>query len=248
MNDKEKFNKETEKYFEQENLELGPWTSESMVNDPKHLAFVLSRYKFVAKMLEGRESVLEVGCGDAFGVPVVAQAVGRLYTIDWEERLINDNLKRLHFLNNVEFIQSDINLAPISTVTVDAIYNIDFIEHLNPRQEEQVMKNMVASYAKKEDAVMIIGTPNLSAAKYASPQSEALHINLKSYDTLKELLGRYFYNVFMFDMNDEVLHTGYAPMCQYLWGIGVGLKSVGEYLGWGSKHSNFMGNGGLQKE
>lgn len=70
---------------------------------------------------------------------------------------------------------------------------------------------------------MVVGTPNLTAAQYASPQSEALHINLKSHDTLKVLLSRYFYNVFMFGMNDEVLHTGYAPMCHYIWGIGVGL-------------------------
>ena len=86
------------------------------------------------------------------------------------------------------------------------------------------MEHMTASYENKENALMITGTPNLSAAKYASPQSAALHINLKSHETLKALLEKYFYNVLMFGMNDEVLHTGYAPMCQYLWGIGIGLK------------------------
>jgi hypothetical protein len=28
----------------------------------------------------------------------------------------------------------------------------------------------------------------------------------------------------MFGMNDEVLHTGYGPMCHYLWSVAVGKK------------------------
>jgi hypothetical protein len=42
--------------------------------------------------------------------------------------------------------------------------------------------------------------------------------------SLRELMERYFDNVFMFGMNDEVLHTGYAQMCHYIWSIAAGLK------------------------
>ena len=45
----------THDQFAQEEIKLGPWTSYSLVNDPKHMAFVLSRYKFCAKMLEGKK-------------------------------------------------------------------------------------------------------------------------------------------------------------------------------------------------
>ena len=31
---------------------------------------------------------------------------------------------------------------------------------------------------------------------------------------------QYFENVFMFSMNDEVLHTGFAPMGHYLFALG----------------------------
>lgn len=223
MNVKGMFDKEMKSYFETPEVLLGPWTSESLINDPKHLSFVLARYKFVAKMLAGRKRVLEVGCGDAFGTPIVANVVENLYAIDWEEKFIKDNINRLSFASNIKFIQKDINLESLNE-KVSAIFNIDFIEHLEPTKEDTVMKNMILSYESNECAVMIIGTPNKSASQYASPQSSALHINLKSHETLKELLDKYFYNVFMFGMNDEVLHTGYAPMCQYLWGIGVGLK------------------------
>lgn len=226
MDVKRIYDQEMDCYFKTNQLKLGPWTSESMMHDPKHLAFVLSRYKFVAKMLEGRRKVLEVGCGDGFGTPIVAQAVGTLYAIDWEAKFINDNAKRISFAENIEFIHHDINTLPFTSDKVSAVFNIDFIEHLDPLNEVKVMNHMIASYENREEAVMIIGTPNLTAARYASPQSAALHINLKDYKSLKLLLKRYFDNVFMFGMNDEVLHTGYAPMCHYLWGVGVGLKEL----------------------
>ena len=41
--------------------------------DPKRLVFTLSRYKFVAKMLSGKNSVAEIGCGDGFGARIVKQ-------------------------------------------------------------------------------------------------------------------------------------------------------------------------------
>ena len=35
-------------------------------SDPARLVFTLSRYKFVAKMFDSFDSVLEVGAGDGF--------------------------------------------------------------------------------------------------------------------------------------------------------------------------------------
>ena len=50
-----------EPLFQSPEISLGPWTSYGLVHDPKHLAFVLGRYKFVAKMLQGRERVIGAG-------------------------------------------------------------------------------------------------------------------------------------------------------------------------------------------
>jgi len=48
-----------------------PWNQ-----DPKHLLFTMSRYKFVSKLLAGMQNVLEVGCADAFSTRIVQQTVG----------------------------------------------------------------------------------------------------------------------------------------------------------------------------
>lgn len=121
--------------YHEDPVQLGPYTSYIWKTDPKHLGFLLARYKFCAKLLQGQKQVLEIGCGDAFG------------------------------------------------------------------------------------------TPNVTASQYASEKSQEGHINLKSHQSLKELVGGYFKNVFLFSMNDEVVHTGYYPMAHYLLAVGVGLKT-----------------------
>jgi hypothetical protein len=37
-------------------------------------------------------------------------------------------------------------------------------------------------------------------------------------------MQQYFDHVFMFSMNDEVVHTGYFPMAQYLFALCTGVK------------------------
>ena len=212
----------TDYQFEQEELSLGPWTSYSFVHDPKHMAFVLARYKFVAKMLHGKQKVFEVGSGDGFGLPIVAQEVGHVYCIDWDTRLLEGNQRRLPHLKNVSYLHMDLN-KETPTVQADAAYSIDVIEHIEPAKEDAFVTNILRCLAP--DGVMVTGTPNVTASAHASPRSQAQHINLKSLESLRELMSRYFENVFMFGMNDEVLHTGYAPMCHYIWAVASGQKN-----------------------
>jgi cyclopropane fatty-acyl-phospholipid synthase-like methyltransferase len=214
----------TDYQFDQQELSLGPWTSYSLVHDPKHMAFVLARYKFVAKMLDGKQHVFEVGSGDGFGLPIVAQHVGQLYCIDWDERLLEGNRRRLSHLKNVNYLLMDLNKQK-PDVQADAIFTVDVLEHIEPENETAFVENMVRCLTP--DGVMITGTPNVAAAAYQSERSKVQHINLKSMKELRALMQRYFENVFMFGMNDEVVHTGYAPMSHYIWAVAAGLKQRG---------------------
>ena len=47
--------------------EFGIMANQSWNEDSKRTLFTLSRYKFVSKMLCGLNTVLEIGCADAFG-------------------------------------------------------------------------------------------------------------------------------------------------------------------------------------
>lgn len=210
------------KNFSHYDIALGPATAQGFVRDPRMLAFVASRYKFVSKMLAGVDVALEVGCCDAFGAPIVAQTVGRLICTDIDEEFLARDRWLCTDFHNIRFRYHDFRSEPYSE-KVKAIFLVDVIEHIYPSEEQAFLTNLVRSL--DWNGFLLLGTPNKTAEQYASKNSREGHVNLKTQDEWRETLKQYFHNVFMFGMNDEVVHTGYASMAQYVWGLGVGVKS-----------------------
>jgi len=202
--------------FVDRDVKFGPASSGDYVNDPKHLVFVGARYKFAAKMLEGLGTVIEVGCGDAFGAPIIAQAVENLICTDIDEETISANAERCSFVENLSFEYFDFREGP-HAASADAAVLVDVIEHIYAEEEDDFLTNIMASL--NPTGVAIIGTPNITAEAYSSPNSKLGHVNLKDHKGLKEMCQRHFHNVFLFSMNDEVVHTGYAPMAHYIWAV-----------------------------
>ena len=69
---------------------LGLMSNQVWHDDPRRLAFVLSRYKFVSKMLSGMNRVLEIGCADAFATRIVLQEVGSITAVDFDPVFVED--------------------------------------------------------------------------------------------------------------------------------------------------------------
>lgn len=203
-----------------ERILLGSRASYELHHDPRHLVFVLSRYKFAAKMLANRGRILEVGVGDGFGAILVAQAGNHIVGLDIEPFAFESAADIGWTRDRMQFATHDMTTGPYQAGGLfDAAYSIDVIEHIPPELEERFMRNMVDSVGPT--GCLLIGTPNQSADQYASANARAQHVNLKTHVSLLALMQRYFHNVFMFGMNDEVLHTGFAPMCHYLFAIGA---------------------------
>ena len=200
---------------------LGLMINESWNQDPKRTLFTLARYKFVARMLAGQQSVLEVGCADAFGTRLVQQTVGKVTAVDFDPVFIDDVRARLDPTWPLECFVHDLLEGPVPG-RFDAIYSLDVLEHIHPDKEAQFITHMLQSLY--ENGIMIVGMPSLESQAYASPQSKSGHVNCKSGDDLKTLLKRYFHNVFLFSMNDETVHTGFYPMAHYLIALCCGKK------------------------
>lgn len=200
---------------------LGLMTNQAWHDDPRHLLFTLSRYKFVAKMLSGRRHVLEVGCADAFGTRLVLQEVGKLTATDFDPVFVNDVRSRMEEKWKFECHVHDLLAGPLPG-RFDAAYALDVIEHIPAAQEKTFLGNIAHSLT--EHGVLILGSPSLQSQIYASPPSKAGHVNCKDAPGLKSLMAVFFHNVFIFSMNDEVVHTGYFPMAHYLFGLGCSRK------------------------
>ena len=203
---------------------LGLMTNKIWQDDPKRMPITLSRYKFVSKMLEGKKNVLEVGCGDSFQNRIVGQVVSRLTAIDINKDFIKDARKNNPKTYNVNHYVHNILEKPFRAQgkNFDAAYSLDVLEHIEKKSENLFIKNILSSLDKH--GVFIVGMPSIESQKYASEGSKRGHVNCKTGNKLKELLSKHFCNVFVFSMNDEVVHTGFYPMAHYLIGLCCGKK------------------------
>lgn len=203
---------------------MGLMSSQAWYDDPKRLAFTLSRYKFVAKMLSGSEHVLEIGCADAFATRVVVQEVKKLTAVDFDPLFVEDTNARMGDRWKFECKVHDMLAGPVAG-SFDGAYALDVLEHILPENEDRFLRNMAAPLAPH--GVMLIGMPSLESQPHASPLSKEGHVNCKTMPDLKALMQRHFRNVFMFSMNDEVVHTGYHKMAHYLFALCCGRKDPG---------------------
>jgi cyclopropane fatty-acyl-phospholipid synthase-like methyltransferase len=191
---------------------LGLMTSWAYRDDPRRLGFTLARYKFVAKMLSGSKHVLEAGCGDGFASRVVLQEVGALTAVDFDGRFVADANARMRDPWCFVCLRHDLLKGPVPG-SFDGAYCLDVLEHIPATQERSFLANLIEPVT--EHGVVIIGMPSLQSQAYASAQSREGHVNCKDQRELKVLMQRFFHNVFVFSMNDEVVHTGFAAMSHY---------------------------------
>jgi len=197
-------------------VQLGPMSSFTYNDDPKRLCFVLSRYKFVAKIFNGYSSVLEVGCGDAFGSRLVRQHVDSMTVSDMDSRMIDSISARpipARFSLSTHVWDPVTDKNPFRQ-RFDGVFALDVLEHVPSDVEHRFLRRLLEPLAKT--GTLVLGMPSIESQVYASPASKAGHINCKTQEDLVSFCRNYFDCVFAFSMNDEVVHTGYSRMANYI--------------------------------
>lgn len=198
-------------------LLLGPVNSESVLNDLKHLGFTLARYKFAAKMMPKRKRIIEIGCGEGLGTLLLLADTSALVTgIDFDADQIDYATKHVlpHGRGRLQFLCQDLVAQPFRGEPSDALVSLDVIEHIDPAEQESFLQHCTA--ALEPLGVAVFGTPNKHAEQYASARSRKGHINLFDPTRFVSTLERHFRCVFLFSMNDEMVHTGFNKMAHYL--------------------------------
>jgi 2-polyprenyl-3-methyl-5-hydroxy-6-metoxy-1,4-benzoquinol methylase len=197
---------------------LGRYASYWAFKTPRRLLHSLSYYKFAAKLIGNGKRVLDIGCNEGLGTWVLAKECGFAKGLDFDTEAIRT--AQMNFRDpRVAFSTEDI-LHTSSKNIWDAVVNFDVIEHIYPAHAEQFMEAIKCSVSN--EGLVMIGTPSLISQQFASEVSKKGHVNVYSPERLEETLRRHFEFVFIFAVNDEVVHTGYLPLAHYL--IGVGSK------------------------
>lgn len=210
-------------------LQMGPVTTERFLLDPKRMCFFLSRYKFAGKMLRSCTRIADIGCGDGMGtVTFLRESQASVLGVDFDVTQIkyaNDvllpTLEKVapDFSGRLKFRTMDFTTEAANEPPFDGITSLDVIEHIAPDQCDKFLSAIRDSLTDR--GIAVIGTPNNYASEWASAHSQAGHINMYTPDRLYEELQRYFTHVFLFSMNDEMVHTGFDKMAHYLMAVAV---------------------------
>lgn len=213
-------NSATIKEVDGKRMLLGVHTTFMLRSNPRQLLFMLSRYKSTARLLPHNcDSVLELGCNEGLGTMLLSQYAKHVTGVDSDSRAIAEAIEkdtRITFINS-NFLQQVYG-------SFQAVISLDVIEHIPADIEHVFMKTVFDNL--QDTGTAVIGTPNVAASAFASKESQMAHINLYDADRLRSLMETYFRHVVIFGMNDEVLHTGFHPMCHYLLAVGYGKKNV----------------------
>ena len=212
-----------QEYLDHDHQRFGVYSGQTWRDDPRRLVFMLSRYKFVAKMLSGMGRVVEIGSSDVFGTRLVQQEGCTVTATDFDGVFLEDARERMKTDGwPCDTLVHDMLSGPVPPANYDAAYSLDVFEHIVPESEDVFVGNIAKSLTA--DGVALIGSPSLQSQTYASPPSKAGHVNCKDGAEYKAVMLRHFRNVFLFSMNDEVIHTGFTPMAHYRFALCVGPK------------------------
>ena len=201
-------------------LTLGGHWSFNLRNDPKRLHFVLARYKLAAKMACKNANVLELGCSEGIGTPLLAEFATAYTGVDMDGEAV-EAAKKNFAAGNRTFLTDD--FLGKSFGTFDAVVSLDVVEHIVPELEDRYFDTVAMNLT--DEGIAVVGTPNKTSEAYASEMSKAGHVNVFTAEHLMKAMRRVFHNVFPFGINDEVVHTGFAPMCHYIVCVGCNRRS-----------------------
>ncbi len=120
----------------------------------------LVAYNYAAANISGK--VLEVGCGEGYGLSLLADKADEYIAID---KFAPDLSRFAARLNNVHFIQMDVPPLGFPDDTFDAIVSFQVIEHIE--EDEALVKEMAR--VLKPGGKLILTTPNKNMSLTRNP-------------------------------------------------------------------------------
>lgn len=193
--------------------QLGRLTATSFIRDPRSILMRAARYKFAAKMLAGRQHVLEVGCGDASMSAIVGQEVRELTCSDVDPLMLAEATKSVSAWSNINVKSADVVMQGTRN-TFDGIFLLDVLEHIPEHDEDSFL--MSIGELLRPDGICVVGMPSLRSQDFTTRENQEGHVNCKSPSDFRCTLQRHFSIVCDFGMNDETLNTAFDPSRWYL--------------------------------
>lgn len=182
-------------------------------NNPLMVAVKFARYKFIAKMLQKKDIVLEVGCNDGVSSNFFSQFCQKVTALDLDKNAIHEAKKNF---SHIDFLHTDA-VTYETDKKYDAIVMLDFIEHFTGEDGRKLIQKYAQMLSTR--GILIVGTPSKNFEKYRAEHNKAHHLCEYYPEELNKMLSKYFERTMTFSMNDEIVHTGNIELAWFIFEV-----------------------------
>jgi ubiquinone/menaquinone biosynthesis C-methylase UbiE len=133
-------------------------------------------YEYFAPLIKGK-TVLDVGCGLAYGTALMAGSAASIIGVDYDQSVVDDNSKRYAHLKNLSFQRVTVPPLPFPDESFEVVTTFQFIEHIHPRRE--FMKECIR--VLKPGGKLYVTTPNTKRSLARNP----FHIHEYTFEEMK---------------------------------------------------------------
>jgi SAM-dependent methyltransferase len=159
----------------------------------------LVAYEYLLPLVKGK-SVLDLGCGEGYGVDLLATCAAEAVGVDLAPEALY-HARRTYLRANLRFLYMDINELELEDDSYDVVCSLQVIEHLHDTR--RFMREILR--VLKPDGICVLSTPNKSII---SPGRETpinpFHIREYDYPQFVSFMREYFLDVDMVG----VFHAG----------------------------------------
>lgn len=176
----------------------------------KFYAEHLKAYEFIKSSAAGKK-ILEVGCGDGYGLAYLAEVASEAAGVDYEKDIIV-KARNKYKKNNLSFFYRDAASLQFEDNTFDIVCSFQVIEHIPEEKLPQYLSEI--KRVLKDDGIFYLSTLNL-AYVMKSPltyQKNPAHCKEFRLCELKLLLSRAFPHIEIFGQQLTLKHHFYLRL------------------------------------
>jgi protein-L-isoaspartate O-methyltransferase len=161
-----------------------PWIRESTIAY-EHL----HRYALVAMLVQGQR-VLDLACGEGYGVRMLAGRAASVVGVDIDENVVR-HASAKYGAPNIEFHSGSITATPIKEDhSFDTVVCFEAIEHIDDHERLLLeVKRLL-----KPGGVFIVSTPNKAVYQDVSSEENPYHVKELYFEEFQSLLAAHFRN------------------------------------------------------